>query len=133
MASSIQMVQTPNAPPPAGHYSQAVIHRGIVYVAGQLAVDPATRRPLPSTPGEETAVILRNLRAILEAAGSDMHHVLRTTAYVLDAGAWGEVNDAYAAAFGEHRPARTIVPVKSLRHGLSVEIDAIAVVPGDGR
>jgi 2-iminobutanoate/2-iminopropanoate deaminase len=124
-------VSTPAAPRPAGHYSQAIVHGGLVFVAGQLPIDPATGRPLTGEPVEaQTEQALRNLRAILEAAGSDFDHVLRVTVYVADVSLWGRVNAAYAACFGAHRPARTVVPTGELHHGVLVEIDAIAALAG---
>ena len=123
---SIRLIQTPNAPTPAGHYSQATVHQGVVYVAGQLAIDPATGQPQLGSVGEQTERTLRNVEAILVAAGSDLAHLLKVTVYVTDIALWAEVNTVYARILGAHRPARAIVPTKALRHGFLVEIDAIA-------
>ena len=125
---SIRLVQTPNAPTPAGHYSQATVHNGVVYVAGQLSIDPATGRPLLGSITEQTERTLRNVEAILVAAGSDLAHVLKVTVYVTDIALWGDVNTVYARILGAHRPARAIVPTKELRDGFLVEIDAIAAL-----
>jgi 2-iminobutanoate/2-iminopropanoate deaminase len=123
-------IETPAAPLPAGHYSQAIVHGGLVYVAGQLPVDPQTRRPLADADVEtQTARALANLDAVLLAAGSRRDLVLRVTVYVADVSLWGRVNAAYAAFFGDHRPARTVVPTGPLHHGVLVEIDAVAALP----
>ena len=120
-------ITTPAAPLPAGHYSQAIVHGGLVYVAGQLPIDPETRRPLADAEVEaQTERALRNLQAVLEAAGSRLDLVLRVTVYVADVALWPRVNAAYAAFFGAHRPARTVVPTGLLHHGLLVEVDAVA-------
>lgn len=126
----MQLVQTPHAPTPAGHYSQAVVHNGLVFVAGQLPIDPE-RRDLPvGSIEEQTERALRNVEAILEAAGSGLDRVLQMTVYVSDMELWGGVNAAYARVMGEHRPARAVVPTKELHHSYQVEIQAIAALGG---
>ena len=122
----IKTVHTPAAPSPAGHYSQAVVHNGLVYVAGQLSIDPETGERLAGSVEEQTERALRNVAEILEAAGSGLGRVLKVTIYVSDVSLWGAVNETYTRVMGGHRPARAIVPVGDLRHGLLVEIDAIA-------
>ena len=119
---------TPDAlPAPAGHYSPAVVAGGLVFVSGQLPVDPATGRPLADASVEDqTRQVLANVAAILEAAGTSMDRIVRVTAYVADVAYWPRFNAAYAAAMGDHRPARTVVPVPALHHGVAVEVDVIA-------
>lgn len=124
----MKFVSTPEAPAPAGHYAQAVVHGGLVFVSGQLPLDPATRTPCTGTVEEQTALALANLAAILDAAGSGVDRVLRTTVYVSDIALWGRVNTTYSAFFGEHRPARSVVPTRDLHFGCLVEIDAIAAL-----
>ncbi len=126
----IKPVTTPNAPAPGGHYSQAVIHNGLVFVAGQLSIDPATGEKLLGSIEEQTERTLENVRAILEAAGSDLDHVLKMTVYVADMEHWPAVNRVYARVLGDHRPARAIVPTGALHHGFLVEIETIAAVRG---
>lgn len=124
-------VETKNAPSPAGHYSQAIVHEGLVYVAGQLPIDPVKGRDgsLPPGPvGEQTERVLRNVEAILEAAGSGLDRLLQVTIYVSSIEQWGEVNQAYARVLGDHRPARAVVPVKELHHGFAVEVQAVAAL-----
>lgn len=126
----MNVVSTPKAPKPAGHYSQAVIHHGVVYVAGQLGYNPADPQAGPGSIEEQTEQTLRNIEAILQAAGSGLQQVLQATVYVTDMALWGRVNDVYARVMGDHRPARAVVPVKELRRGFQVEIQAIAAVAG---
>lgn len=126
--ASIRRITTPAAPIPAGHYSQATVHAGVVYVAGQLAIDPATGERKLGSIEEQTERTLRNVEAILIAAGSDLEHLLKVTVYVADISLWGAVNTVYARILGNHKPARAIVPTTDLHHGFLVEIDAIAAV-----
>lgn len=124
----MKKIETPDAPLPAGHYSQAVVHGGTVYVAGQLPIDPRDPQK-PAGPIEEQAEqVLRNLEAVLVASGSALDHVLSVTVFVTDLELWGTVNEAYARVFGEHRPARAVIPVGPLRKGYQLEIQAIAAL-----
>lgn len=122
----MRTIRTETAPIPAGHYSQAVEHGGVVYVAGLLPVEAGTNRRMFGEIEEEAAQVFRNLDAILAAAGSSRDRVLRCTVYISDLELWGRFNAAYAAYFGEHKPARTVVPVPGLHYGFKVELDAIA-------
>lgn len=124
----METISTADAPAPAGHYSQAIVHGGLVFVSGQLPIDPATRSPRTGPIEEQTELALRNLAAILAASGSGIDRVLKTTVYVSDIELWGRVNQAYAAFFGQHRPARAVVPTRDLHFGCLVEVDAIAAV-----
>lgn len=124
----MRAISTPDAPTPAGHYSQAIVHQGLVYVAGQLAIDPRDRERPVGPIGEQTEQAMRNVAAILEAAGSGLDRVLQMTIYVSDISLWGEVNEVYARIMGDHRPARAIVPTRDLHHGYQIEIQAIAAV-----
>lgn len=124
----MEKILTPNAPKPAGHYSQAVVHDNMVYVSGQLPIDPQTGEKRTASIEEQTEQALRNLFAILEAAGSSKELVLKTTVYVSDIGLWDRVNAVYARLFGDHRPARAVVPTRELHFGFQVEIEAAAVL-----
>jgi reactive intermediate/imine deaminase len=124
----IESVLTPNAPQPGGHYSQAIVHNGLVYVAGQLPIDPATGEKKLGSIEEQTEQTLSNIRAILQAAGSDLDSVVKMTVYISDIDLWGKVNEVYARMLGDHRPARAVVPVKDLHYGFQIEIEAIAAV-----
>lgn len=122
----ITTVHTQDAPTPAGHYSQAVVFNGLVFVAGQLAVEPRTGEKVLGSVEEQTEQALKNVGAILKAAGSDLSRVLKMTVYISDIGLWGRVNEVYARVMGEHRPARAVIPTRELHHGFLIEIDAVA-------
>ena len=124
----MQSIQTGNAPTAAGHYSQGIVHNGVVYVAGQLPIDPKDRNKPVGSIEEQTEQTLRNVEAILVAAGSGLDQVLQMTIYVSDIELWGGVNTAYSKMMGGHKPARAVVPVKDLHYGYQIEIQAIAAV-----
>ena len=91
-------------------------------------MDLVTREPFAGAIEEQTELALMNVEAVLNAAGSDLQHVLQMTIYISDIDLWGRVNEAYARVMGDHRPARAIVPVKDLHFGTQIEIQAIAAV-----
>lgn len=124
----MEIVETTAAPLPAGHYSQAIVHNGVVYVAGQLPIVPGSSDRTVGSMEQQTEQTLRNVEAILKAAGSGLDKVLQMTIYVSDISLWGEVNLAYARVMGAHRPARAVVPVRDLHYGYQVEIQAIAAL-----
>ena len=119
------------APKPFGHYSQAVVHGGMVYVAGMLPIDPATLKLVEGGIGPQTERTLKNVAAVLEASGSDLDRIVSVTIYVTDMAAWPAVNEVFAKFFGDHRPARAVIPVLPIRHGAMIEIQAIAAVDPD--
>jgi 2-iminobutanoate/2-iminopropanoate deaminase len=121
-------IHTPDAPQPRGHYAQAIVHDGLVYVSGQLPIDPRTGERCTGPIEEQAELALRNVAAILTAAGSDLSLVLKTTVYVSDIRLWERVNAVYARDFGDHRPARAVVPTRELHYGLLLEVEAIAAV-----
>ena len=124
----MHLVRTDNAPIPAGHYSQAVVHNGFVFVAGQLPLVPGQTEHKPGSIADQTERTLDNVRAILEAAGTTLDKVVQMTIYVADISLWSEVNAAYARVMGAHRPARAVVPVRDLHYGYQIEIQAIAAL-----
>jgi 2-iminobutanoate/2-iminopropanoate deaminase len=120
-------VLTPDAPAPAGHYSQAVVHAGFVFVAGQLPLDPATGAVVGA--GDivaQTEQVFRNVEAVLRAAGSGLDRVVSVTVYVTGRGLWPQVNETCARLFGAHRPARAVIPVSELKPGCLIEVQATA-------
>jgi 2-iminobutanoate/2-iminopropanoate deaminase len=122
----ITHVHTQDAPAPGGHYSQAVVYNGLVFVAGQLAIDPHTGEKRLGSIEEQTEQALKNVEEILKAAGSDLNRVLKMTVYISDINLWGRVNEVYARVLGEHRPARAVIPVGELHYGFLIEIEAVA-------
>lgn len=126
----INFITTKNAPQPAGHYSQAVVYNGLVFVAGQLSIDPHTGEKKLGSIEEQTEQALKNVLAIVTAAGSDLSRILKMTVYVADIELWSAVNAVYARVMGEHRPARAVIPTGALHHGFLIEIEAVAAIGG---
>lgn len=125
----IEFVSTPSAPRAIGPYSQATRVGGLLFTAGQTGFEPATGELVDGGIAEQTDRVLRNILAILQAAGLDLSSVAKTNVYLVDMAEFAEMNAVYARAFGEHRPARTTVAVAALPRGARVEIDAVAVLP----
>lgn len=123
----MQTVSTDRAPTPAGHYSQGIVSGGFVYVAGQLPIDPATRT-IPEGIDAQALRALQNVQAILEAAGSSVQGLVSVQLFIVGIERWPDINRVYAAFLGDHRPARTVVPVPELHHGALIEINAVAEV-----
>ncbi len=126
----MKSIQPENQPTPKGHYSPGIEHNGLIYVSGQLPMSLDTREPFTGPIEEQTELALRNVEAVLHAAGSDLTNVIQMTIYVSDMELWGRVNETYSRVMGDHRPARAIVPVKELHFGTQIEIQAIAAVIG---
>ena len=124
----MKVISTQNAPEPAGHYSQAIVHHNIVYVSGQLPIDPKTGEKRTGPIEEQMEQVLNNLSEILKAAGSNLNQVIKTTVYLSDIELWSRVDAVYARFLGEHRPARAVVPTRNLHFGFQIEIEAIAAV-----
>ncbi|HEU4828664.1 MAG TPA: RidA family protein [Gemmatimonadales bacterium] len=121
------MISTRAAPEPAGHYSQAVVEGGFIFLAGQLPVDPATGEIAgPDDIESQTRQVLRNVEAILQAAGSGLDRLVSVTIFVTSRSQWPEVDRVYADMLGPHRPARAVIPVPELRPGCLIEVQAIA-------
>ncbi len=120
-------VRTGAAPAPVGPYSQAVACGDWIFLSGQIPLDPETNRLVEGEIEEQTEQVFANLRAVLEAAGCSLEHVVRTTIYLVDLGQFPRVNAVYARHFTtEPLPARATVGVAALPLGAAVEIDAIA-------
>lgn len=124
----LKTIHTEQAPEAIGPYSQAVSAGGFVFLSGQIPIDPATGELVQGSASQQAERVLGNLRAVLEAAGSSMGRVVKTTIYLTSMSDFSEVNEVYARAFGDHRPARATVTVAALPKGAAVEIDAVAVL-----
>jgi len=100
----------------------------LVYVAGQLPINPDTGEKVLDSIENQAEQVIKNISAILEAAGSNLNQVVKTTIYISDIQLWNRVNQVYARCFGDHRPARVVVPTRSLHFGFQIEMDAIAAI-----
>ena len=116
------------APPPGGHYAQAVLHGTVLYVSGQLGVTGDTPDPASVAIADQVSFALGNIERIARVVGASRADVVKCTVFVTDVAHWPEVNRAYAAHFGAHRPARSIVPCGALHFGAQVEIEAVVAV-----
>ena len=129
MSDRLQPVTSANLPSPVGPYSPGMIAGNLLFVSGQAGREPGTGRLAPGVEAQ-TDHALKNVAAILEAAGSGLHHVVRCGVFLVDMNEFPKMNEVYARTFGAHRPARTTVEVSGLPgEGLRVEIDAVAVIP----
>ncbi|HUK19968.1 MAG TPA: Rid family detoxifying hydrolase [Gemmatimonadales bacterium] len=123
---AVGIVAADGAPKAIGPYSQAVIYNELVYTAGQLALDPHTNELVGRTTAEQTDQVLKNLAAVLKAAGSGLPFVLKTTVYLLDMGDFPAMNEVYGRHFGPHKPARATLQAAALPKGARIEIEAVA-------
>ena len=124
--SKLQIVTTESAPKAIGPYSQAVVVGEMIYTAGQIALDPATMEVVGGGIKEQTTRVLANLRAVLEAAGSDLSKVVKTTVFLQDMADFPAMNEIYSQTFGDHKPARSTVAAAGLPRGVRVEIEVVA-------
>jgi reactive intermediate/imine deaminase len=124
----IKTIFTPHATTPAGHYSQAMVHNGTIYVAGILAIDKDGVKHIDDSVGEQTELVFQNIEAILNEAGSSLQKLLSVTIYVSDVSDWAEINRVYTRILGDHKPARAVVPVAELHYGLKLEVQVIAAL-----
>jgi len=124
--SDINPVATDQAPGAIGPYSQAVVVDGWAFCSGQIPIDPATGELVGGDIGTQTDQVLKNLSAVLDAAGGGLDRVVKTTVFLADMGDFAGMNEVYAKHFGEHRPARAAVAVRTLPKNVDVEIEAVA-------
>ena len=124
--SQLKTVSVEGAPKAIGPYSQAVSAGGFLFTAGQVPLDPATMKLVSGTIAEETNRVFDNLEAVLAGAGCTLADAVKTTVFLTDMANFAEMNGAYAARFGDHRPARSTVQVAALPKGALVEIDLVA-------
>jgi 2-iminobutanoate/2-iminopropanoate deaminase len=124
-----QIIKTENAPKPVGPYSQAVKAGNLVFVAGQVPIDPKTGTIVQGDIKEQTKRVLENIKAILEAANLSMDHVVKTSVFLKSMADFSKMNDVYATYFRSRPPARSTVQAGNLPPGAEVEIEAIAYSP----
>jgi 2-iminobutanoate/2-iminopropanoate deaminase len=123
-----KIVHTDTAPTPVGPYSQAVISGGFVFCSGQIALEPGTGVLVDRDVESETARVMENLQVVLEAAGSSLAKVVKTTIFLRDISDFGRVNEVYGSFFDTHPPARSTIQVAALPRGVRVEIECIAAL-----
>jgi 2-iminobutanoate/2-iminopropanoate deaminase len=123
-----ERVQTDNAPKAIGPYSQAIKANGMLFASGQVPIDPATGEIIQGSIGEQTERVFENLKAVLEAAGTSLENVVKTTVFLADLTDFAEMNGAYGKFFGDTPPARSTVEVSRLPKDARVEIDLIALL-----
>lgn len=124
--SELKKIQTDHAPAAIGPYSQGIAHGGLVFTAGQIPLDPSTGELLQGNIEEQTERVMKNLQAVLEAAGASLQTVVKTTVFLRDMSDFAAMNEVYARFFGGHAPARSTVQAARLPKDCSVEIEAIA-------
>jgi 2-iminobutanoate/2-iminopropanoate deaminase len=123
-----KIVATEKAPKAIGPYSQAVVHNGLAYLSGQIPLDPMTGQLVEADIVPQTTRVLENLKAVLEACGSSLDQVVKTTVYLTDMREFAKMNEIYAKYFPQNPPARSTVEAARLPRDVRVEIDAIAIV-----
>ncbi|MEQ9279439.1 MAG: RidA family protein [Balneola sp.] len=123
-----KVISTEAAPAAIGPYSQAIEHNGVLYCSGQIPLDPATMQIVGDNASDQAKQVMKNLGAVLEAAGSDFSKILKCSIFLDDMGDFGEVNEVYGSYFKSDPPARETVAVQTLPKSVLVEISCIAIV-----
>jgi 2-iminobutanoate/2-iminopropanoate deaminase len=125
----MKKITIPGAIPPRGHYTPAIESNGFLFLSGIIPANPVTgEKHNAASFGEQTAVVLNNLETVLKAAGSSLQKLVKVTVFLNDISHWDEFNKLYLERMGDHKPARTVVPVGSLHYGFLIELDAIAEI-----
>jgi 2-iminobutanoate/2-iminopropanoate deaminase len=124
----IRTIAVANAPKAIGPYAQGIVANGLLFTAGQIPLDPATMTLVTGDVAAQTHRVFDNLEAILAGAGATLGNVVKTTVFLTNMGDFAKMNEAYAARFGAHRPARSTVQVAALPAGASLEIELVAAV-----
>lgn len=122
-----KIIETPKAPAPIGPYSQAIEKNGMIFTSGQIAIDPTSGNYVPSSVEVEAKLVMENLKALLNAADADFHHVVKTSIFLKDMNDFSVVNQIYASYFVDQFPARETVQVSVLPKDAKVEISMIAI------
>jgi 2-iminobutanoate/2-iminopropanoate deaminase len=126
--STLSKVHTDQAPAAIGPYSQAIVANGMVFTAGQIALDPLSMQLIEGDVVPQTEQVMKNLRAVLREAGSDLSSVIKTTVFLRDMADFTAMNEVYGRHFGDHAPARSTVQAAGLPRNCAVEIECIALV-----
>jgi reactive intermediate/imine deaminase len=127
--SAVAAISTDDAAPAGGHYSQGVRHGDLIYVSGQLPIAPDGTHHSEADFEQQARLAIRNMIAVVEAAGGSAATLLKVTVYLVGVGNWPRFNTVYAEILGDARPARSVVPVPELHYGYLVEVDAVAARP----
>lgn len=127
MGNDVLAISSDELAPPGGHYSHAVVAGGFVFVAGQLPIDARGTKLTDASFAVQAEQVLANVAAALRAAGSSPQRLVQVRVYLTDIALWPEFNALYASWIGAHRPARAVVPVPQLHHGLKIEVEAVAL------
>ncbi|MFN4305604.1 RidA family protein [Sulfurihydrogenibium azorense] len=122
----MQVIYTEKAPKPIGPYSQAIKYENLIFISGQIAIDPSTNEFVNSDVATQTKIIMENIKAILEEAGINLNHVIKTTIFLKNLEDFQIVNEIYGQYFKDHKPARSTVEVSRLPKDALVEIEVIA-------
>lgn len=123
----MEIVNHPDLPKSNGHYSQCIKHNGILYLSGQLPIRTEDRE-IPESIEDQTDLVFKNIEKVLTCAGSNKNKILQVRIYIPNVELWDIVNARYRLFFGEHKPARCIIPTRELHFGCSIEIEATAFV-----
>ena len=127
---NVEVIKTAKAPQAIGPYSQAVRLQNLVFCSGQIPLDPNTGELVGEGIKDQTHQVLKNLKSVLEAAGTELNHVIKTTVFLTNLQNFNDMNEVYGKYFQEIFPARSTIQVAALPKGAIVEIEAIAVIPG---
>lgn len=127
MAQERRVVATKHAPAAVGPYSQGILIDQLVFTAGQVPIDPSTGKVEAETIEDQTRQVLRNVDAVLQAAGSGLDKVVKMTVFMTDLGHFQQMNEVYAEFFGSYPPARSAVQVAALPLGVQIEMEAVAL------
>src|SRR5208283_3672921 len=126
LTTPMNYIETAKSVKPIGPYSQGIVSNGVVFVSGQIAIDPSSNAMVQGGIREQTKRVLDNLKAILEAGGSSLEKVVKVTVFIKETSYFKDMNEVYAAAFGSHKPARSTVVCGFVRDDILVEIEAVA-------
>lgn len=121
----MKIIQNENMPKSNGHYSQCIESNGLLFISGQLPIDPVTKE-IPESIEQQTYIVLQKIQIILESAGSSISKVVLMRIYISNIELWDNVNKVYSEFFGEHKPVRCVIPVGKLHYGALIEAEAVA-------